>query len=330
MRAVLRRLLVATAALPVLVALPVAPAGPAGAQEVASPDGTVTVSTGAAHVGDRIVVDVSRVGEEVVTVSVCGNEARRGSVDCDQHGAAGVIVRPGQRSVAQMRVTAPPTTCPCVIRVNSKDSLRVVTVPFEVVGHPTGPLVDRQAVQLPGPLVRVRVTTPPRSFLDRVRGSLGGPQERTLVVDVTNQTSLDMARVVVVAKVAKGRGAGEPVESPRPFDLAAGATRRVELPMDLDAPTVGSYRVSVVAYGGGGQTTTTVGVTARPWLLSLLVVVVLVDVALIVVARRRRRSEPDPDDQEPLDDDEVSAGETDGEQSPVDPDALTLAGYGPS
>jgi hypothetical protein len=71
----------------------------------------------------------------LVQVSICGDDAHRGSQDCDQVGSIGVTIGPTGEGSGLLRVR-PPIGCPCVIRATTPDNSIVRTAPVVVAGAP--------------------------------------------------------------------------------------------------------------------------------------------------------------------------------------------------
>jgi hypothetical protein len=71
-------------------------------------------------VGSTVSIRLSDFTAKVLTVTVCGNEGRRGSVDCNVPDAKTVEV-PSDSKVflADFIVTKPPAPCPCIIQAAS-------------------------------------------------------------------------------------------------------------------------------------------------------------------------------------------------------------------
>jgi hypothetical protein len=82
---------------------------------------------------------------QLVRLTVCGNQAARGAVDCAQE--ASQIVPPTQGGTFQtpIPVVAPPQPCPCVIEAAAPSARARVLLPIQIVGVPTAP------VQTPAP-----------------------------------------------------------------------------------------------------------------------------------------------------------------------------------
>jgi hypothetical protein len=71
----------------------------------------------------------------LVQVSICGDDAHRGSQDCDQVGSIGVTIGPTGEGSGLLRVR-PPIGCPCLIRATTPDNSIVRTAPLVVRGAP--------------------------------------------------------------------------------------------------------------------------------------------------------------------------------------------------
>lgn len=128
---------------------------PAPAPDVTAPASAaprVTVSPVAAAPGQLVVVTIEGWPRVAVTVALCGNEAARGTGDCDLAGARGLTGGP-RPDAAQVAVALPPAPCPCVVRASTPTSDTVALAPFEVVGAPVAEVVR--------PVVVTPVVVPP-------------------------------------------------------------------------------------------------------------------------------------------------------------------------
>lgn len=248
---------------------------------------TMRVSASTTAVGHTIVVTLTG-WPTTATVAVCGNEARRGAVDCDQIGAVGV---PESTQGAQQRpvvVAAPPAPCPCVVRAATAGETLVRVVPITIAGMPSAPTVARESG---GSALEVtaRVVATSHSFAARLQSSLGGPTRRTLVLTLANRGPTPLSGVTVTAAVARDAQGGEPLQPPNVDTLAPGQSRRLRIPLRLAPPSYGSYVVFGSVYGGGAAVSFAARTTTMPWALILLLAVLLGDLLLLVVARARRR-----------------------------------------
>jgi hypothetical protein len=286
---------------------------------------TVVPARTAAAPGARVLVDV--VGWEPgssATVVLCGNEARRGSQDCDlRHGQSVELYTADSKKVL-LTVSLPPAPCPCVLRAYDVHSNVVITTPFEVIGAPTAPVVDGDAAVPRFIEVSARLREVRGSFTDRLRKILGGPVGRRLVLDVRNTSGGPLSGVTVSAALGRSAGHGEALEAPAPFDLAAGEHREVAVDVRIGAPSHGRYVVSGTTFAGGSAVPFSTGTSTTPVGLYILVLIVLVDLSVLIAiavlrARDRLEDEPwepddGPSDRDPQDDREPRGSVPDDRQ----------------
>ena len=249
---------------------------------------TLQLSTARAAPGGAITVTLS--GWPAVTnVTICGNEAQRGAVDCDQVSGVGFPATTSGPVQRVLRVTTPPVPCPCVVRAATAGESTVQTVPITIVGAPTAPVVATPDAGAAGVRVRGRIVTADSSFFDRVRSSFGGPARRTLILELSNPTPAPLTDLSVSAAVGRDTQGGEPLQAPNVDVLAPGETRSYRIPVSLGAPSFGSYDVFGTIYGAGSPTTFATTTSTTPWGLFVLVVLLLVDVAAMAYLRLARR-----------------------------------------
>lgn len=257
----------------------------------ASADGPTVEITGSrsASVGDSVPIRISGFSGSFVTISTCGNEARRGSVDCNLVASKGLRLKVDGTSDDIVVVSKPPMKCPCVIRVASDSNDEVATVVLRIIGHPFGDVVE------PAPVddavgLDVRATSEPDGFGGWVRSAAGGPARYAVVVTVTNRTTTVLRNVTLFGSV--GRGETDelvPIDVPNPGPIAPGGAWTETVYTQVPTPSVGSFRFRVTATGAGA--TVDASVTERhstPLLLGLLVFLV-VDVLVLVMRRLARR-----------------------------------------
>jgi hypothetical protein len=256
------------------------------------------LSTARAAPGGAITVTLNG-WPQVTNVTICGNDAQRGAVDCDQVSGVGFPATASGPVQRVLKVTTPPVPCPCVVRAATAGELAVQTVPITIVGAPTAPVVAAPAAGAAGVSVRARTVAADSSFLDRLRSSFGGPTRRTLILELRSLTSAPLTDVSVSAAVGRDTQGGEPLQAPNVDVLAPGETRSYRIPVSLGAPSFGSYEVFGTIYGAGSPTTFATSTSTNPWGLFLLVVLLLVDVAamayLRLVRRRNRRPTLQPE-----------------------------------
>ncbi|GAA0811246.1 class E sortase [Spirilliplanes yamanashiensis] len=271
----------AWAVLAVVAAL--AGAAPVPAQAKADP--AVAVSVRTARLGETVTARLTGWPAGVVTVALCGNEARGGSADCAVAASSAAGVPAGGGASVALRLAAPPVGCPCVVRAATATGAVTATAAIDVEDVP-----DNATVSLTRPGAGGTRTL----AVDAVRVSgrwslgalLGGPADRTLRVQLRNTGT---AAVVPELSLDLGRAAGG--ASPAPVRVAAlqpGEARAVEVPFTVAAPAVGAYDLAGRVDGADATVTFAARTSAWPWLLPVaLPAFVLFLVGLRAVARAR-------------------------------------------
>jgi len=239
--------------------------------------------------GDFIHVIVDGFTGTAVTISVCGNEARRGSPDCNMSASEGLrLDRDGSSTLIQIPVAAPPVDCPCVIRVATRNNDEVVTSPINLLGHPVGPVVD--PVVMANPLtVAIDARYAPAGVVGTVRAGLGGPAPYAVTVSVTNHSTVTLHRVALAASV--GRNDHDhlaTLEFDDPGELAPGQTWRQTLPARVPAPSFGDLRWRVAASGMGQAVEATDITHHRPTMLIVVLSLLLLDIGFLLIRWRVR------------------------------------------
>lgn len=294
----------------------VAIGGAVAAQTPASAPSTpaVLLDRSAARVGEEVVATLTGWPGRSVTLSICGNQALRGSQDCNLVGSeTESLQRDGSPSLAALPVAAPPMPCPCVVRASNRTNDIIAFAPLEVVGHPTGPLVEPAGFE---PLrVAVDAERSSEGLLDRLRSALGGPTAYDVTVTVQNRSGSELDGVTVRGAVRRGTGDDDgavdatDLTFPPVGALAGGErwtdTARVVLP----APALGRFTLTAVAAGAGPAATATDRVRPLPLLFFVVLVLFVTDVAAIAGRRLKRRQDARAAG--------VDVGEDDG---PLDPD----------
>ena len=202
------------------------------------------VSPGSGHVGDTVVVTLEDWPGGVVTLTVCGNGAGRGSVDSISapHRQSESRGRPDagggapRRTAGGLPVRDPrPTTTSDV----------VVNTPVVVEGLAA---VSPDQVRSPVRSIRVRArlddeTTWPKSWLPLV----GGPGRAR--GDGHEHGYRHADRVGVVGSFGRGSRGRATLAAATVASLSAGERRRLTIPVSTDAPSYGDYDVTGAVYG---------------------------------------------------------------------------------
>lgn len=304
-----RRLAAAVAAL--IVPLTAAAVPPEGEQVVGP---SISIDRPSAAPGDRVVVTAENFGSPRLTVVLCGNEARRGSADCDMPAGKGTEIKPGRATLVALEVTEPPAPCPCVIRAVGSEVSEFALVPFEVEGHPVAELVD--GASLEGLIdTTLEVVESPDHLLDAARASLGGATQFRVTVSVRNRSTEALTALRVTGDARTGDEVAAVLDFGVPGPVPPGQTWRRSIDVVIGAVSVGEVQWQVVTSGAGPSTTTAAVTEHRPWLLFAAAVTVLacftVLIARLLIRRRMESVEEAPTTGEVVDA-EVRTGGVDG------------------
>jgi hypothetical protein len=262
------------------------------------------------QVGDQVLVTAYGFSARVVTISVCGNAARRGSPDCNMAASDGVPINLETGAAgAEMPVAEPPMPCPCLIRVSSPDNREVAVAEITLIGHPSAPVVGSfdAADSID---VSVVANQAPAGALDTLQASLGGPVDYVVVVTVRNRSAemIDGLRLSGVGR--RGDDDVTILELDDPGTVGPRLAWQQSVSASVPAPSWGDVRWEVSVTGAGptlGASTTT---SNMPWLLWVLGIVLVVDVVVLVTRlvirrlRAERDEEPEPGDDATSDIDE--------------------------
>lgn len=294
----------ALAALTLAVIGGVAGAGRASAQSTVSGP-TVSLDVYEVAPGDQIVVTIDGFDARGVTISVCGNEARRGSADCNMPQSEGRgVQQDGTPTLAALPVYAPPVPCPCVVRVSTSTNDQVAVVPITIIGHPVAPVVNPDAPDRVPLDISVVANASNGGFSDVVRSSLGGASHYEVTVTVRNRSTDRVGGIGLTGSA--GRNADEQLltlDLGTPDLLEAGETWQETIPAEIPALTFGDVEWQVTATSSGPSVTATDTTESIPWLLWLFGVILVVDLLLLLVRfgmRLARRDRHGDDDDHPF------------------------------
>jgi sortase A len=299
-----RRLASAVAAALVVAASPAAPiayATPTFEGPFVTPERTDY------SVGDTLVVTIGGFSANGVTVSICGNEAQRGSTDCNMAESEGVALDGlDVTTIAQMPVAAPPVGCPCIVRVVSSDGSEIAVAPITVAGHPDEPVVGPPSVDHPI-TVTVFAESAAHGLIDRLRASLGGDAKYDVTVTVKNRSTVELRGLTLTGSVGHdSTEIAQTLDLVAVSQLAPGQTAQQAVHTELPGPAFGDALWQVSVSGAGASGTARDTTFERPLTLIILIVVLIVDIIVLLVRfviRRIRKIRNRPhDDDFPQDD----------------------------
>jgi sortase A len=264
------------------------PAGPA----MARAEPAVTVTPAVAVLGATVTAELTGWPAGVVTVALCGNEARQGSADCAVAASVAAQVPASGRAAVPVRLAAPPSGCPCVLRVATATGDRTATAPIAVADVPDPAVVADPAAGTPGGTRTVRAGAGLTTRWS-LAGLLGGPAQRVLRVELDNTGTEALRDLDLVLDL--GRAAGNAAMPPVPLgDVPVGGHRVVEVPITVVAPALGRYTVEGRIDGLDGPVAVTASTAVWPWLLPPVLLMVWVVGALARRAWRRVRAARSP------------------------------------
>lgn len=243
--------------------------------------------------GQRVVLNIDGFESSNVTISVCGNEARRGSVDCNMYASEGLkLDTDGTSTVIQIPIAAPPSPCPCVIRVSNRTFDEIAIAPITLIGHPVAPVVETPGQQ--GALdVTISANAAPLGLFARARASVGGPATYEVTVTLKNTSTVPMPTVSLAGSVARSGDQLATLTLEDPGLIAPGRTWQQVIIAEVPGPSFGSLRWRVDVSGAGPTVTAVVGTEQRPTLLIVVILFLVADVFLLMirfVVRRRQRN----------------------------------------
>jgi hypothetical protein len=255
---------------------------------------SIFLDRGTARPGETIVVRLRGWQVNAVTLSLCGNLARRGSVDCDLVASQGVpLARQSPESLSDFVVTAPPTTCPCVIRASDSTQSEVAYAPIVVSGVPVASVVGPVGSSAVEVSVRARRA---RSGLGAlVRSSLGGSASYDVTVLIRNRSPEALANVRLFGWAGRSRDdQARAVNFPDPGAIGPGAVWSHVVRVRAPAPHIGRFYWEVLVSGAGPAVHAESITHDVPFLLFLVILVIVADLAAMAGRRIRRRRDAPP------------------------------------
>ena len=290
MIAIGRRLTVALPVALLAVGIGLAGTAAAGGGETTGP--VVSVSKTTVSPGERIMVTIDGFTAHTVTVSVCGNEARRGSGDCNMVKSKGVRIDPAvSPTVTKFGVSAPPYGCPCLVRVSSINGDEVAVTPITLTGHPIEPIVEAPNVDGPFVAVAIKARPAPRGSFGWTRANLGGPFRYEVTVTVRNLTTESLHLARVSGYVSRGENhtvATLPFSDPG--EIGVGKTWKQTVAITVPSPSFGELAFHTAVSGAGPTVTADSMTRHRPILLIVILMLLIIDIGLLLMrfAIRRR------------------------------------------
>lgn len=235
-------------------------------------------------IGSTVSLRLGGFTAKVLTIQVCGNEGRRGSVDCNVADAQPVDV-PNAASafLADFVVTKPPVPCPCIVQVASERFDEVAVAAFTLLGHPIAPVVENGTGSIP---LQLSIVADPvdGGLWGRARTSLAGATWYDVTVIVQNTSASAVEGTALAVEV--GRGTDDVIREvafPKVGALAPRGTWRETVRLRMTSPVYGTFLWRATTTAFGLSTTATTTTKSQPTLLVVLVLVLAVVVLTLLV-----------------------------------------------
>src|SRR5947209_9932789 len=159
----------------------------------------MNVSPGVATPGSQVVVTGSGFSRgQLVRLSLCGNGAALGTVDCDQESSE--IFPPNENGAFSIRlpIVKPPKPCPCVVVARASNLDHDIAVPITLLGVASG------GIQLPTPVgLPVKVVGASLDGWGPLSAWFGAAPHRTLTLRLQNTSSAPLT--VPALSLTRGR-----------------------------------------------------------------------------------------------------------------------------
>lgn len=252
--------------------------------------------------GERVQLTIAGFRSDVVNMTFCGNEGRRGSADCNARGTqARETNDDGTPTPAEMSVSAPPVPCPCILRVSSVDNLEVAVAPITLIGHPVAEVVGGSEFATPLS-VDIVANAASNGLASDLRTSLGGATTYDVTVQVTNRATFEIPAVAVSSSYTRRNyDDTRSIDVPDLGALEPGETWEQTMQVEVPSLTFGDVEWSATTSGQGPTVTSTDSTTSTPILLILLGAVLALDLLVLIIRlvlrwRRRGNHPPEGDD----------------------------------
>lgn len=243
--------------------------------------------------GGRVIVTLDGFGSLWATVMVCGNEARRGSPDCNQIGSTTKeFPTDGSPLRVSLAISSPPADCPCVVRAVGRDTSEIAIAPIVITGHPVGPVVEPTVT---GPLMRVEIDASLSSsgLGSALRAQLGGPAVYDVTVRVTNTSTSPLRAVQLSVTAVRGDTIAATPTFDDPGQIGVGQTWSQTVTAELPAPSFGETEWRATASGAGPIVDIRRTTAHRPWMLIAMALLVVLNIGILLMRWRvRRRLDP--------------------------------------
>lgn len=254
-----------------------------------STDPVVSLDRNEIAPGDRVRITMDGFKASVVTVSVCGNNALRGTGDCNMGASQSVQLDDGEAPTAFiLPLEPPPVPCPCVVRVSDRLNQEIAFAPLTLIGFDTAAVETGPSIVQPLD-VWIEARRAPAGILQRGRSSLGGPTAYDVTVTVKNRSAIAYSKVTISGLATRGGDELLQLTLDDPGAIAPGKSWQQTVRATVPGPSMGSVTWQVQVSTAGKTVAATTDTSARPMLLLAVGSFLVVDVFLLLIRATVRR-----------------------------------------
>lgn len=246
---------------------------------------TLGVSANGAEAGQTVLVQGRNWPKgAVVTLEICGNNGSNGSRDCAVSAGTTAAVDGKGNLTGALEIAVPPVPCPCVVRATAAGTPSA-TAQIRITGAPSGEVTGSPAPT--GDILKIH-----EAALTG-RGSwttwFGAATTRTLVLTVENVSDITVRDPVLTLRSGTSSDPQGVIPSPALGRLAPGQVETYEIPVELDALSIGTYTVKGTITRLNQPVTFSAKTSTYPWGLGVALLVMLQLLLLLVRNRLRAR-----------------------------------------
>ena len=255
-----------------------APSSTATAAVAAPP--RIAVPSGPLSIGRQIMVTLHDWPAGTVLLEICGNNARRGALDCANDQATYAQVAAGAAAVTPILLVAPPVACPCLLRARTPIGAVQASAALPLAGMTSPPApAQTSPPELAVAELRVAEHSP-------LRGWFGLPEELTVHLTLRNPGPADLADPSFTLLFGPAGQAHTIVAAPTLGAIGAGQTREYQIRVPMDVAVIGRHELHGRIDSPDRPIAFVVETARYPW--GLLVLAGLL-IALPLASPRRRR-----------------------------------------
>ncbi|MEV8510905.1 hypothetical protein [Dactylosporangium sp. NPDC051484] len=276
----------ATVAMLALAALTPDPTSSPTTSAAAQASPEIVVPSGPLPLGQQIMVTLHHWPAGPVQLEICGNNARRGTLDCANDQAINAQVPAAGTAVTPILLVAPPVACPCLLQARHLTGAERAIAAL--------PLNGVTAAPAPAPAAAPELVIDELRVVERIplRGWFGLPEELTVRLTLRNPGPADVVDPPFTLLFGPAGQANTIVAAPTLGTIDAGQTRdyRIRVPMDL--AVIGKHELHGRIDLPERPVAFVIETTRQPW--GLLVLAAILAAILIALRPRAIRPLPEP------------------------------------